>query len=92
MNNNNSSVAGTLSMQEAIELERQAHLQDQDRQNRIAEKKRRLGLPTNGEVLTRQEREARMLAFMYFMPFQVTFNHYNQLLQESQTHRIRHGR
>ena len=69
MNNNNSSVAGTLSMEEAIELERQAHLQDQDRQNRIAEKKKRLGLPMNGEVLTRQEREARMWAFMYSMPF-----------------------
>lgn len=69
MNNNNSSVAGTLSMQEAIELERQAHLQDQDRQNRIAEKKKRLGLSMNGEVLTRQEREARMWAFMYFIPF-----------------------
>jgi len=69
MNNNNSSIAGTLSMQEAIELERQAHLQDQDRQNRIVEKKKRLGLPMNGEVLTRQEREARMWAFMYFMPF-----------------------
>lgn len=69
MNNNNSSVAGTLSMQEAIELERQAHLQDQDRQNRIAEKKKRLGLSMNGEVLTRQEREAQMWAFMYFIPF-----------------------
>ena len=56
-------------MQEAIELERQAHLQDQDRQNRIAEKKKRLGLSMNGEVLTRQEREAQMWAFMYFIPF-----------------------
>jgi len=68
--NNNSNVAGTLSMQEAIELERQAHLQDQERQSRIAEKKKRLGLPMNGEVLTRKEREARIWAFMCLIPFQ----------------------
>jgi len=66
--NNNSNVAGTLSMQEAIELERQAHLQDQERQSRIAEKKKRLGLLMNGEVLTRKEREARIWAFMNHKP------------------------
>lgn len=68
MNNNNSNVAGTLSMQEAIELERNAHLQDQHRQNRIAEKKKRFGLPIDGEVLSRQEREARIWAFMNHKP------------------------
>jgi len=52
-------------MQEAIELERQAHLQDKERQERIAEKKKRLGMTTQGEVLTRQEREARIWAYMY---------------------------
>ncbi|KAF8192583.1 hypothetical protein BJ912DRAFT_266829 [Pholiota molesta] len=68
VNNNSSSVAGSLSMQEAIELERQAHLQDQERQNRILEKKRRLGQPIQGEVLSRQEREARIWAFMNYKP------------------------
>ena len=53
-------------MQEAMELERQAFLQDRERQNRMEEKKKRLGKPIKGEVLTRQEREARIWAFMYF--------------------------
>lgn len=65
MNNHSSSVAGSLSMQEAIELERQAHIQDQQRQNRLLEKRKRLGQPIHGEVLSRKEREAMMLAFMY---------------------------
>jgi len=52
-------------MQEAIDLERQAHAQDLERQQRIIEKKKRLGMPIKGEILTRQEREARIWAFMY---------------------------
>lgn len=55
---------GRLTMQEAIDLERQAFLQDKERQDRIAEKKKRLGMPIEGEVLTREEREARIWAFM----------------------------
>jgi len=55
-------------MQEAMELERQAFLQDRERQNRIEEKKKRLGKPIKGEVLTRQEREARIWAFMNHKP------------------------
>ncbi|KDR83592.1 hypothetical protein GALMADRAFT_235857 [Galerina marginata CBS 339.88] len=66
--NNTSGAIGSLSMQEAMELERQAHLQDQERQNRIIEKKKRLGMPIQGEVLTRQEREARIWAFMNHKP------------------------
>ena len=65
MNNHSSSVAGSLSMQEAIELERQAHIQDQERQNRLLEKKKRLGQPIHGEVFSRKEREAMIWAFMY---------------------------
>ena len=56
-------------MQEAMELERQAFVQDRERQTRIEEKKKRLGKPIKGEVLTRQEREARIWAFMYFFFF-----------------------
>jgi hypothetical protein len=55
---------GTLSLQEAIALERQAYIQGKEREERIADKKRRLGMPVKGEILTRKEREARIWAFM----------------------------
>lgn len=71
-------------MQEAMELERQAFLQDRERQNRIEEKKKRLGKPIKGEVLTRQEREARIWAFMYFFLSLHNVHHVlRQLAQES---------
>lgn len=47
-----------------MELERQAHLQDVERQKRALERKQRLGLPIRGEILTQAEREARIWAFM----------------------------
>ncbi|KAG6868448.1 hypothetical protein C0993_002586 [Termitomyces sp. T159_Od127] len=59
---------GTLTLQEAMNLEQQAHLREKERIERIAEKKRRLGIPAKGEVLTRQEREARIWAFMNHKP------------------------
>ncbi|KAG5340980.1 hypothetical protein C0989_012354 [Termitomyces sp. Mn162] len=59
---------GTLTLQEAINLEQQAHVREKERIERIAEKKRRLGIPVEGEVLTRQEREARIWAFMNHKP------------------------
>ena len=55
---------GALNLQEAINLEREAHLREKDRVERITERKRRLGMPIKGEVLSRQEREARIWAFM----------------------------
>jgi hypothetical protein len=55
---------GKLSMQEAINLQRQAFLHDKERQEHIQEKKRRLGMPIEGEVLSKEEREARIWAFM----------------------------
>lgn len=58
------SVMGSMSMEEAINLERQAHLQELERQRRIQEKKQKYGMPMPGEVLTRAEREARIWAFM----------------------------
>jgi hypothetical protein len=48
-----------------MELERQAYLQEKERQERALEKKRRLGIPIKGEVLTRAEKEARIWAFMF---------------------------
>ncbi|KAF9469008.1 hypothetical protein BDZ94DRAFT_1152700 [Collybia nuda] len=59
---------GTLSLQEAIDLERQAYIQGKEREERIADKKRRLGMPVKGEILTRKEREARIWAFMNHKP------------------------
>jgi hypothetical protein len=56
---------GCLNLREAIEIEQRAHALDEQRRQRVIEKKKRLGLPTlSGVVLTRQEREARMWAFM----------------------------
>lgn len=53
-----------MSVEEAMELERAAFLRDKERQERLEEKKqKRMG--TNGQVLTREEREARIWAFMY---------------------------
>jgi len=51
-------------MQEAMELERQTFLRDKEREERIREKKRRQGIPVNGEYYTMKEREARIWAFM----------------------------
>ncbi|KAF8914051.1 hypothetical protein CPB84DRAFT_1758253 [Gymnopilus junonius] len=63
-----SGAVGSLGLHEAMELERQAYFQDKERQNRIMEKKKRLGLSLEGEILTRQEREARIWAFMNHKP------------------------
>ena len=51
-------------MQEAMALEQQAHQREEERKRRILEKKQRSGLPIQGEVLTKAEREARIWAFM----------------------------
>jgi len=58
----------TLSFQEAIQLEQRAHAQDQERQQRLEDKRKRTGMPLKGEVLTKQEREARIWAFMNAKP------------------------
>lgn len=55
---------GVLSLQEAMNLEQQAHAREKERLERITERKRRLGMPIQGEILTKQEREARIWAFM----------------------------
>ncbi|KAJ8523511.1 hypothetical protein ONZ45_g34 [Pleurotus djamor] len=62
------SIVGSMSMEEAINLERQAHMQDLERQQRIREKKQKYGMPGSGEYLTREEREARIWAFMNYKP------------------------
>ncbi|KAG1753913.1 uncharacterized protein EDB91DRAFT_424816 [Suillus paluster] len=59
---------GSLSLQEAVELEKRAHVQDAARQQRLDERKRRIGLPTRGEVLSRAEMDARMWAFVNYKP------------------------
>lgn len=54
----------SLTFQEAVEIEQRAHIQDKERHQRAMEKKQRQGLVTEGEMLSRQEREARIWAFM----------------------------
>ncbi|EAU84909.1 hypothetical protein CC1G_00428 [Coprinopsis cinerea okayama7 len=62
------SAGSSFTLAEAIELEQQAHQQERERQQRILEKKRRQGVPIRGEVLTREEREARIWAFLTRKP------------------------
>lgn len=57
--------ASSFTVEDAMQLERQAFLQEKERREHHLEKKKRLGLPIKGEVLTREEREARIWAFMY---------------------------
>ncbi|KZT12821.1 uncharacterized protein LAESUDRAFT_808352 [Laetiporus sulphureus 93-53] len=59
---------GGLSFEEATRLEQEAHAADRRRQEEIAERRRRRGLSLDDEVLTRQEKEARMWAFMNYKP------------------------
>ncbi|KAG2152102.1 hypothetical protein BD769DRAFT_1403141 [Suillus cothurnatus] len=65
---NGAQQVGSLSLQEAIELEQRAHAQDAARQQRSDERKRRIGLPIKGEVLSRAEMDARMRAFINYKP------------------------
>lgn len=55
---------GSLSLQEAMELEQRAHVIDLERQQRSDDRKRRIGLPVKGEILSRQEMDARIWTFM----------------------------
>ena len=55
-----------LSLEEAIELEQQAHAADLERKQRLLERRQKQGLVTvQGRALTREEQEARIWAFMY---------------------------
>ncbi|KAG1820311.1 uncharacterized protein BJ212DRAFT_1478439 [Suillus subaureus] len=65
---NGAQQVSSLSLQEAIELEQRAHAQDAARQQRSDERKRRIGLPIRGEVLSRAEMDARMRAFISYKP------------------------
>ena len=62
---------GSLSFQEAIELEQRAHAADLERRRKQEEKRQRTGMPLKGEVLTRQERESRIWAFMSVSKYSV---------------------
>jgi hypothetical protein len=55
---------GSLSLREAIELEQQAHARDAERRQQALERKQRMGMSSDGEFMTQQEREARIWAFM----------------------------
>ena len=54
-----------LSLEEAVELEQQAHAADLERKRRLLERRQKQGLVSvNGGALTREEQEARIRAFM----------------------------
>lgn len=47
-----------------MRLEQEALAADRKRQEEVVEKRRRMGLPIKGEVLTREQQEARIWAYM----------------------------
>jgi hypothetical protein len=54
-----------LSLEEAVELEQQAHAADRERKQRLLERRQRQGLvAAKDRALTREEQEARIWAFM----------------------------
>ncbi|KAF8493507.1 hypothetical protein JB92DRAFT_2835174 [Gautieria morchelliformis] len=57
-----------LGLDEAMALEQQAHVAALQRQQHEMEKRLQRGLPLPGEILTREEREARIWAFMNAKP------------------------
>ncbi|KAL4081772.1 hypothetical protein V8B97DRAFT_96872 [Scleroderma yunnanense] len=61
---NGNSHIGSLTMQEAVALEQRAHKEDVARQQRMDERRKRIGLPLKGEILTRKEMDARLWAFL----------------------------
>ncbi|KAI0082563.1 hypothetical protein K474DRAFT_1655363 [Panus rudis PR-1116 ss-1] len=60
--------ASSFSFAEAVRLEQEAHAADRARKEAMEERKRRMGLPIKGEVLTRAEMDARMWAFLTYKP------------------------
>ncbi|KAL4241261.1 hypothetical protein ABKN59_000353 [Abortiporus biennis] len=54
--------------QDAVRIEQEAHAIDKKRQEEALERKRRMGLPIKGEILTHQEKNARMMAFLNYKP------------------------
>jgi len=66
-----------------MELERAAFLRDKERQQRV-EEKRDMRMGGNGRIFTKEEREARIWAYMYVEQENHRFSIFiNFLLQES---------
>ncbi|KAJ7086766.1 hypothetical protein C8R44DRAFT_901273 [Mycena epipterygia] len=63
---NDGTVIGALMQSHSTGTDR--HAADKERQDRLLEKRRRMGMSIPGEQLTRQQREARMWAFMNHKP------------------------
>ncbi|KAF8528768.1 hypothetical protein BU17DRAFT_79924 [Hysterangium stoloniferum] len=58
----------SLGLDEAMALEQKAHLAALERKKQEEERRRQYGLPRPGEFLTREEREARIWAYMNTKP------------------------
>ncbi|KAJ3979665.1 hypothetical protein F5890DRAFT_1589296 [Lentinula detonsa] len=59
---------GMLGMEEAIAIERRAQLHDLQRKHRLEQKKVDHGYPSRTQVMSREERERRVWAFMNYKP------------------------
>lgn len=57
---------GAFSFEDAMQLEREAYLRDKERQQRREEKQHRAAVPSLPQSLSKQEQEARILAFMNY--------------------------
>ncbi|KAI0282304.1 hypothetical protein BGY98DRAFT_955282 [Russula aff. rugulosa BPL654] len=61
--------APRFSLEEAVQLEQQAHAADLERKRRLLERREKQGLvKVNGGAVTREEQEARIWAFMNYKP------------------------
>ncbi|EMD40638.1 hypothetical protein CERSUDRAFT_103017 [Gelatoporia subvermispora B] len=58
--------APSMSLEEAVRLEQEAHVRDLQRQREQEERRARMGMPVPGEKYTREETEARLWAFMNY--------------------------
>lgn len=65
---NGNSHIGSLTLQEAVALEQRAHAEGVARQQRMDERRKRVGLPIKGEILSRQEMDSRLWTFLNYKP------------------------
>jgi len=79
-----------LGLDEAMLLEQQATLAARERKKQEEERRQRKGLPIKGEILTQQQREAKIWAFMYVISCSIgEVSGYLTNPQECKTDRIR---
>jgi hypothetical protein len=63
-NDNNHGSSSSFTVEQAMEIERRAHMADLERKQRVAARRLQHGLPGPDEQLTQKERSQRIWAFM----------------------------